>query len=195
MAGLLLLVLSSALLILLYHFQANTQFAAVLALLLGFSAVSAVRLLQPRPSNEPRRIIFNENALLAQLSVVISNVMPNTIREHRQLSWDIQAHDLVGRDNALALAKVRLDLERELLRLIDETNTPSPSTASIRSYARSLVDAHVVPPGMLSALLEVSHSASAAIHGETLSTDVVIGVVRVGEELVEILRALPTAAA
>jgi hypothetical protein len=195
--GLFLAVQAAVLLVLLYHFQSNPQFAAVLALLLGFSAVSAVRLMQQRPVSDRAgmRITFNEGALHQQIAVIFNQMLPQPERDARDLRWEVQAHDLIGMNNGLALAKVRLDLERELRRLIDESNIEQPRLHSVRYYAEALMNRHIIPPEIVQPIFEVSRVANAAVHGADVTTDIAAGAVRVGEDIVEILRALPGRAA
>ena len=97
--------------------------------------------------------------------------------------------DILGLDNELALAKVRIELERELRRIaysrdIDIASRPF----GVMGLARELVARHVLPSEWIESLKEVTSACNQAIHGREIPDEVAVLVVRVGSRLLEQLR-------
>jgi hypothetical protein len=106
--------------------------------------------------------------------------------------WDLTAGQLIGADNALALARLRMDIERELRRIALETQIDlSLRPVGIKSLARELVSKEVLPVTLMEPLEEVAKICNLAIHGGKVADDVAAAVVRVGGQLLEQLRLLP----
>ena len=104
--------------------------------------------------------------------------------------WQLTARQLVGVDNALALAHLRLDLE-QLLRQIayqHEVNL-GRRESSIGAIARRLMALDLIHPPVHGMLQDIARVCNAAIHGETVSNTTAGEVVRVGEELIAYLTA------
>lgn len=104
-------------------------------------------------------------------------------------SWELDAQQLLGYDNTLALAKLRMDVERELRRLafeagIDFTRRPLGSI----SLANELVKTGVLSDNLLPVLREVVGIANQAIHGTQVPGDEATAVVRIGQQLLDQLR-------
>jgi hypothetical protein len=60
--------------------------------------------------------------------------------------WDLTAGQLIGADHALALARLRMDIERELRRIALETQIDlSLRSVGIKALARELVSKEVLP--------------------------------------------------
>jgi hypothetical protein len=111
---------------------------------------------------------------------------------HSLPPWDLTAGQLIGADNALALARLRMDIERELRRIALETQIDlSLRPVGIKSLARELVSKEVLPVTLMEPLEEVAKICNLAIHGGKVADDVAAAVVRVGGQLLEQLRLLP----
>src|SRR4051812_7574070 len=117
-----------------------------------------------RDAAMPQRITFDEGALQAQLSIAIHTILPRGAQRETARGGEVRARDLVGIDNPLALAKVRLDMERELRRLVEETNTPMRRAGSIPEYIRILMGEGILPPQLRGPLDEVARVANLAVH-------------------------------
>ena len=103
--------------------------------------------------------------------------------------WDLSAGQLVGTNNALGLARLRMDLERELRRLAYESQIDlSVRPIGVMGLARELVSKQILPPTLLDVLQQVVSVCNKGIHGEELSEAVTASVVRVGGQLLERLR-------
>ena len=103
--------------------------------------------------------------------------------------WEVTASGLVGVDNALALAKIRIDLERELRRLAFEADLDLPfRTSGILRIASELARHEIISSSLLAVLKGVNVACNQAIHGADISSDAALAVMRVGLELVERLR-------
>ena len=109
--------------------------------------------------------------------------------------WDLSASQLVGIDNALALARLRMDIERELRRIAYESHIDvSTRPAGAISFARELARKGIIPATLLTAVQEVVTICSRVIHGrDDVSNELAFSVLRVGGQLLEELRPLPVA--
>jgi hypothetical protein len=106
--------------------------------------------------------------------------------------WDLSAGQLVGVDNALALARLRMDVERELRRIAGEAQIDlSIRPVGITGLARELVSKQVLPAALLGTLQEITGICNKAIHGTEVSDETAAAVVRVGAQLLEGLYFLP----
>jgi hypothetical protein len=109
--------------------------------------------------------------------------------------WDLSASQLVGIDNALALARLRMDLERELRRIAHESHIDvSTRPAGAISFARELARKGIIPAALLTPVQEVVTICSRAIHGQDdVPNELAFSVLRVGGQILEELRPLPVA--
>ena len=97
--------------------------------------------------------------------------------------------NLVGLDNLLALAKLRMELERELRHIaynnqIDISSRP----LGVTGIAQELLSRKILPATWLGALKEITSVCNQAVHGMEIPDDIAISVVRVGGQLLEQLR-------
>ena len=106
--------------------------------------------------------------------------------------WDLSLGQLVGLDNSLALAKLRIELERELRHIAHNNQTDiSSRPLGITRMAQELVSRKILPPTWLGPLKEITHVCNYAIHGETeVPDDIAASVVSVGGQLLEQLRSV-----
>jgi hypothetical protein len=99
--------------------------------------------------------------------------------------------ELIRRDPALGLAKLRLDLEAELRRIVGEIPGGRPSTVGL--LAREARRRDLLPGTILSALNEVVDVANRAIHGAYVSQDTAATIADSGLRLLATLRETPGA--
>jgi hypothetical protein len=106
--------------------------------------------------------------------------------------------ELIRRDPPLGLAKLRIDLEREIRQLyLTEVENPMRRGFSLGPMIRELVKHRVLPPEISYPLIEVNELCNRAVHGEYVPRDVAEEIADVGERLLHELRSmnsdLPTA--
>jgi hypothetical protein len=94
--------------------------------------------------------------------------------------------ELIRRDPALGLAKLRLDLEAELRKIVGEIPSGRPSTVGV--LAREARRRGLLPEPVLSALNEVVDVANRAIHGAYVSQDTAATIADSGLRLLATLR-------
>lgn len=105
------------------------------------------------------------------------------------LPWDLSLNQLIGADNTLALAKLRIEIERELRRIAYENGIDiGIRPIGILSLAEELFSLKVLPGAWLEVLKEIVPVCNEAIHGLELSDEMAISIVRVGGQLLEQLR-------
>lgn len=100
-------------------------------------------------------INFNETLLSTAISEVIPESGLSVARSERRqplrlAPWDLNASQLVGIDNALALARLRMDIESELRRIAHEAHIDlSIRPVGVIGLARELAAKEIVPPALL----------------------------------------------
>ena len=105
--------------------------------------------------------------------------------------WDLSLGQLVGSDNSLALAKLRMELERELRHIAYNNQTDiSSRPLGVTGIAQELVSRKILPPTWLGALKEITYVCNRAVHGTEVPDDIAASVVRVGGQLLEQLRSV-----
>lgn len=108
---------------------------------------------------------------------------------------------LVRRDPPLGLAKLRIELERELRRQYGPVETPATygsgtygsgtygGQASLGQIVRHLAEHGAIPDDLVGPLREVLALANRAIHGEYVPIDVAVDIAEVGLRILGTLRA------
>lgn len=134
------------------------------------------------------RISFNEDHFRVVL-IGQSERAKNSGEETQP--WDLTMSQIVGLDNSLALAKLRMDIERELRRIayVHETDV-SARPLGITGIASELASRELVPSAWLSALKEIASVCNKAVHRANVPDEVTISVVRLGSILLERLRSI-----
>jgi hypothetical protein len=200
--GLLLTLLTAALLSLVGLVGIDASVMPVVLIISGMTAMGALAafesLMEKGGQTPLIRISFNEMSLISTISEATPNSGGSSPRRGqgptaRSAPWDLAAGQLVGIDNALALARMRMDIETELRRLAHNAHLDlSFRPVGVVSLARELVDRRVVPARFLEALQDITKVCNRGIHGEEIPNDLVASVIRVGGELLEHLRVLPS---
>jgi hypothetical protein len=140
-------------------------------------------------SNLP--VKFNEEFLSTSIAQAFKQLTEGRVLpEKRQLpSWELTSDHLIGKDNALALAKLRIDLESELRHIAFnvEVNLPERPINALE-IARKLIGERILPAEMLEPLKDVLAVCNRGVHGEEIPDALASSVVRIGNELLEQLR-------
>jgi hypothetical protein len=102
---------------------------------------------------------------------------------------ELTVEELIERDPPLGLAKVRIDLEREV-RDIYATHVPDGLRRgrALGQMTRELADRHVLPPEIVAPLMDVTALANRAVHGEYVPRDIAEDIADVGLRVLNALR-------
>ncbi|MBA5606188.1 hypothetical protein H3H36_12575 [Duganella sp. FT3S] len=114
-------------------------------------------------------------------------------RERRQSPtlWGPSTDELLEEDPALALAKLRIDLEGELRRIAQVHKLPLQARhAPIHQLVDALLLAHLLDPDQDRLLNGVLRDCNAAIHGTDMTADAAGSVIASGTRLLGTLRHL-----
>jgi hypothetical protein len=107
----------------------------------------------------------------------------------REERAEVTPENLLGQDNSLALAKLRIDIERELKRVASSAGLDEGiGYLGIRRLANELVERQVLAPGAVVVLDNILSVANQAVHGKEVSTDTAAAIIRLGVQLIGILR-------
>jgi len=165
------------------------QIAGVMLLLVGLTVCAALDHLARRQGSTKR---------VARAA----SFNPTLIHEVIHVHFDVPGHmpieaggaeitsaDLVGHDNSLALAKLRLDLEQALreLALGQGVQTKINGTGA-RKMAELLAERGILPPELVGPIRQIMDVCNQAIHGYEVSNELAESVVSVGDELLIRLR-------
>jgi hypothetical protein len=102
--------------------------------------------------------------------------------------WDLTSASLVGQDNALALAKLRIDIEQTLRELMLVRGLEVVTARSSAIKMAELLAGDVLPTELVDPIRQVLAVCNQAIHGYDVSDDLADSVVSVGDELLARLR-------
>jgi len=171
----------------------------VLFAIAGFATMAAVNVRvtrSPRSSSPWRRptVIFNTALVVRRIDEGWEGMSRGiSAPAHRtpDAPDDLTPRRFVGQDNALALAYLRLELERALLRVARLNLTGSMLAKEQRPPARQLaeilVHQKILPQGMLAALNEILATCNGAVHGGIVSDETALAVVSTAEEILQYL--------
>jgi hypothetical protein len=140
------------------------------------------------PKHRSSLTLFNE----VLITETIAHSLPQPTKARIKVDpWDLSLGQLVGADNSLALAKLRLEIERELRRIAynDNINVGTRPVGAM-ALARELASKKVLPPELLNVLQQIIPIANEAVHGGEISDQEAASVVRAGGQLLEALRSL-----
>jgi len=199
-AGLILASVTASLLILVGKNETTSGIDQVLLIISGMTTVAALsafdRFIEKnqKTSLSVDEILFNE--VLISKSFVGIETSESTIAQSKDkvsvpqsLPWDLSLNQLVGIDNSLALAQLRIEIERELRRIAYEHRIDiSTRPIGIVGLAQELVYREHIPAAWLGVLKEINTVCSRAIHGLEISDEQASSVIRVGGQMLEQLR-------
>ena len=166
----------------------------VLILIAGMTTVAALTAFLQSAENSKIpsfvHVSFNEVLVSQSLSEGLNATNTNSVDEEKGSEpWDLSLGQLVGLDNSLALAKLRMELERELRHIAYNNQTDlSIRPLGVTRIAQELVSRKILPAIWLGALKEITSVCNHAVHGAKVPDDVAVSVVRVGGQLLEKLR-------
>ena len=186
--------LTAGLLFLVAQDRMTPEVNQVLVLISGMTTIAALTAFQQSTENRTSssfvHISFNEILVSQSLSEGLKStdktpVDGETVAE----PWDLSLGQLVGLDNSLALAKLRMELERELRHIAYNNQTDINSRPlGVTRMAQELVSRKILPATWLGPLNEITFVCNQAVHGTEVSDDIAASVVRVGGQLLEQLR-------
>lgn len=186
--------LTAGLLFLVAQDRMTTEVNQVLVLISGMTTIAALTAFQQsvESSGSPSFVHVSFNEVLASQSLSEGHTIPDSSPidgEKVAEPWDLSLGQLVGSDNSLALAKLRMELERELRHIAYNNQTDiSSRPLGVTGIAQELVARKILPPTWLGALKEITTVCNQAVHGTEVPDDIAASVVRVGGQLLEQLR-------
>ena len=194
--GGLLSLLTAGLLFLVAQNRMTPEVNQILVLIAGMTTVAALTAFQQSVENStsPSFVDVSFNEILVSQSLSEGHTIPNPSPadgEKVAEPWDLSLGQLVGSDNSLALAKLRMELERELRHIAYNNQTDiSSRPLGITRIAQELVSREILPPTWLGALKEITVVCNQAVHGTEVPDNIAASVVRVGGQLLEQLRSV-----
>lgn len=173
----------------------------VAMLLLGMLAMGTLSIVQKlieRSAGGPIvQINFNEARTRESLREIVDAEVVE-VRERMRFGdvpWEPSSDALLSVDPALALAKLRIDLERELRRLAYEHKLGiDPRRASVGQLIESLLQEELLPPQAFAALKDILPPMNEAVHGGQVEQSVANSVVAIGADVLALLRTLASRA-
>jgi hypothetical protein len=164
---------------------------AGMVLVASFSAVS--RYMEGEKGGPLIHISFNE----AGVDRVLDDVVGTKSGEARdrglpeEKAWDFTAETLIIQDPVLALAKLRIDLERELRRIAFESDLDIEARRmTIGTILNVFAERRVLDQNVISAIRDVLPACNLAIHGGDVTLRLANSVINIGERLIRILRSV-----
>lgn len=114
--------------------------------------------------------------------VAVDEAIPAEFEEvHERAVWDMSAQELMAEDPTLALAKVRIDIEREVRRIASEASIRS--NRPLTSMIDELSKLGLITPPLHNALRNVLRPLNEAIHGFKVDRDQALEVFNLGNDL------------
>ena len=200
-AGILFPSITAALLGLTWLMGTSTEISQILLVIAGMTTMLSLTTFQRVLEKDEQfvtSITFNEVFLSRAIAEEVSksharpgytNAAGERTRSNESKGlplWDLSASQLIGVDNALALARLRIDLERELRGIAHEVQIDlSIRPVGITRLTEELIHKEVLPAVFLETLREVATVCNRGIHGEKISDDLAASVLRVGDQLLE----------
>ena len=136
--------------------------------------------------------VARENFRVGEIAIRELRASAKQPRENPQLQrapWDITSAQLLSTDKSLALAKIRIELEKQLRRIaaeagIDITTRP----VGLTTILRELVNREILSRELEIPVLQVSRVCNQAIHGAVVPDNVAARTVSLGSEIWEYLQ-------
>jgi hypothetical protein len=146
------------------------------------------RFLDQNPSAPLIQISFNDARLRDELTEVQD---AEFVEIPPADSWEPTTDKLLVQDPVLALAKVRIDLEREIRRIgLERGIIRSDQRMGLQRAVALLEERGVLPQPVLRAVNEILPLCTAAIHGAEVSVETARKVVDIAREVMQILRTI-----
>lgn len=170
--------------------RAGSELNGIYAMLAGMSAMGSlsafVRYSEVPPPNIT--IQFDPDFMA---TAIIDAMKGRPLAFAEDSPYEVSAARLVGADNSLALAKLRIDIERELRILVDKMDHRLPQRSLGAMFiAKDLARVGLLPETLLYPLREVVSVCNQAVHGQFISNEKASEVISVGETLVRALRTI-----
>ena len=112
---------------------------------------------------------------------------PNALTTDDDHSAISAIRELAKTDSVIALAKLRIELERTLRRLHNRSNAgqPIPQNATLHQLIRDLASRDVIPHDLTPAIRDVLALCNRAVHGEAIRDTDAEAVINAGAELLQ----------
>lgn len=197
--GLTLASATACLLVVVGESETTSGIDQVLIIISGMTAIATLsafeRFIDRNPStiSSGDDITFNECLVSKSILEIEASELNCQHREQNSvaqaLPWDLSLNQLVGTDNSLALAKLRIEIERELRRIAYERGIDiSTRPIGIMGIAEELVSKEAIPYACLAAIGIISTASNKAMHGVEISDDIANSVIRIGGQMLDKLR-------
>jgi hypothetical protein len=166
----------------------------VVMVIAGLFAVQMVSTLNRLLSPESTHIVqltFNEtNALDMAAKQAGLDMSRAELSANATDPDDVALTELLGRDSSLALAKLRIDIERELRRVAISAGLDlRAENYGVRRLAEELTRRGQIDRLILTILGDILPAANQAVHGAPVSDETAAAVIRSGSQLIAFLRA------
>ena len=183
------------------HVEFNRELLQALMIVVGMLMTATVsfilRHLDGLPVTPLIQISFNESKTRAVLDEAINADYQDVVGgQKKSESWDLSEEELLDQDPTLALAKLRIDIERELRKIAFNSGIDVDArSTSIGFLISMLTKRGLLGPAVASAINDVLPACNEAIHGGQVTLQVARSVLGVGKDLVTLLRSYRSFAA
>ena len=167
------------------------QAAMLLLGLVSMAAISAFARLLERSSGPLVQITFNEAQARSALEDVVEvSVDKPAVEVPADAPWEPTENSLLLQDPVLALAKLRIDIERELRRIAytAEPSLDSRRLLAIPSLLQVLVDRKTLSIQVAAVIKNILPVCNQAIHGGEIGRETALSVSNIGTEVLKVLR-------
>ena len=163
--------------------------AQLLALAAGAAFVTALsavsRYLNQGWRTPSIQITFN----LSELSDELRKLQDPNLKSRHIDTWEPTSDKLLVQDPSLALAKVRIDLEREIQRIAKQTGVVrQKQLLDFRRTLDLLEKEHLLPQPVFAAIKDILPICNAAVHGQDVSMQTALRVVEIAAEVMQLLQ-------
>jgi hypothetical protein len=188
--------ITALLIILVQQDRVKLEVGQVLMVIAGMTSLATLGAFQRFMEGGRRRtylpsVAFDEVYVAKAISSELQHFNPEHVNRSRYIlkdipTWELKSSEWVGEDNSLALAKLRMDIERELRRIAEYSRIDiSERRLNIFNIAQELVSNKVLPAEWLYTLKDIIKVCNSAIHGAEVPTETAATVVRIGNELLK----------
>jgi hypothetical protein len=166
------------------------QWIGVVLVLASFAATALLDAVLTRRGKRPSKILTLSEGFNPTYIHEVIHLYPTVPikRTPSERLWDLTSASLVGQDNALALAKLRIDIEQALRELMLVRGLEVVTARSSAVKMAELLAGDVLPTELVEPIRQVLTVCNQAIHGYDVSDDLADSIVSVGDELLARLR-------